>query len=65
MIQTADAGMTVNLRLFHCIDQGEEVDAADGAIGGDRPGTGWTWSSVFLPEKVIELKSRRGYCPPP
>jgi hypothetical protein len=51
--------------MLHRIDQGEEVEAADGAIGGDRPGTGWTWSSVFLPEKVIELKSRRGYCPPP
>ena len=30
--------MTVNLRMLRRIDQGEEVDAADGAVGGDRRG---------------------------
>jgi hypothetical protein len=27
--------MTVNLRVLRRIDQGEEVEAADGAVGGD------------------------------
>ena len=30
--------MTVNLRMLRRIDQGEEVEAADGAVGGDRRG---------------------------
>lgn len=31
----ADGGMTLNLRMLCRIDQGEEVEAADGAVGGD------------------------------
>ena len=30
--------MTVNLQMLRRIDQGEEVEAADGAVGGDRRG---------------------------
>ena len=31
--------MTVNLRMLRRTDQGEEVEAADGAVGGDRRGS--------------------------
>ena len=30
--------MTVNLRMLRRINQSEEVEAADGAVGGDRRG---------------------------
>jgi hypothetical protein len=30
--------MTVNLRMLRRIDQGEEVEAADGAVGGNASG---------------------------
>ena len=33
-----DGGMPVNLRMLRRIDQGKEVKAADGAVGGDRRG---------------------------
>lgn len=34
----ADGGMTVNLRMLRRIDQGEEVEVADGTVGGDHRG---------------------------
>lgn len=33
-----EGGMPVNLRTLRRIDQGQEVEAADGAVGGDRRG---------------------------
>jgi len=35
-----DGGMTVNLRMLRRIDQGEEVEAAVGAVGGELAGLG-------------------------
>ena len=32
----ANGGMTVNLRMLRHIDQGEEVEAADEAVSGER-----------------------------